>query len=391
MGAIKEFLFNFVMRGKNGTGGGCEELYEAWREVQVREMAFWSCVNLIANAVGKCEFKTYRNQKSIIGAEYYLWNFEPNTNQNSTAFIHKLIAQLYSKNEALVIQTKKRDGTEGLVVADSWDCPDHYPSKQDKYHNVTVGNVTYNKTFSESDVLHFTLNHKNVKTVVDGVYASYSKLIDATMKWYQKDHGNHWIVHINRSAQGKDDETILRAMVENQFRPFINSNGAVLPETEGYEYRDVSKGGGSTSRDMRAMIDDIFDYYANAFGIPPVLLKGQVEGTIDAVKLWLTTCIDPLCDQLAEEITRKRYGFEEWSNGNFLKVDTSAILHFDMFDAADAVDKLISSGFVSINEVRAAAGQDRIEEPWAGVHFITKNYSTVEDLLTMLKGGTNSA
>ena len=37
----------------------CRELLEAAEEYRIRELAFWCCVNLIANAVGRCEFRTY--------------------------------------------------------------------------------------------------------------------------------------------------------------------------------------------------------------------------------------------------------------------------------------------------------------------------------------------
>lgn len=72
---------------------------------------------MIGNAVGKCDFKTYKEGKEFKGAEAYLWNIEPNINQNSTMFINKLITKLYLHNEALVIATKGLDGTERLAIA----------------------------------------------------------------------------------------------------------------------------------------------------------------------------------------------------------------------------------------------------------------------------------
>ncbi len=49
-------------------------------------------------------------------AEYYLWNVEPNRNQNSSAFLTKLIGKLYRNNEALVIESNGQ-----LLVADSFE------------------------------------------------------------------------------------------------------------------------------------------------------------------------------------------------------------------------------------------------------------------------------
>ena len=97
---------------KLGLGGTSEisslELQQALEEYRIRELAFHTCVAMIANAVGKCTFKTYRKHEENRGEEYYLWNVEPNPNQNSTAFLHKLIYQLYKENEVLIISGGKR-------------------------------------------------------------------------------------------------------------------------------------------------------------------------------------------------------------------------------------------------------------------------------------------
>ena len=113
-----------------------------------------------------------------------------------------------------------------------------------------------------------------------------------------------------------------------------------------------------------------------------MLFGGEVAGTSDAMNRWLTVCIDPLCDQLQEEINRKRYGFEAWRSGSFLQIDTSTLIHFDMFASASNIEKLIGSGVFSVNDILSAAGLPRIDEPWADERFMTKNFSSVEALAT---------
>jgi hypothetical protein len=88
-----------------------------------------------------------------------------------------------------------------------------------------------------------------------------------------------------------------------------------------------------------------------------------------------------LCDNIREEITRKRYGYNGFSSGSYLKIDTTAIKHFDWFANATNVEKLISSGAKSINEVRIAAGDTPIDEGWANEHWITKNMGHITELL----------
>lgn len=369
----------------------CEELFSLLEDLRIRELAFNTCVNMIANAVGKCEFKTFQNRKPVQRDEYYLWNYEPNINQNSSAFLHKLIYMLYSQNEALVISVKHRDGHEMLLVADAFTLKQDYAQRQHEYTGVTVGETTYDKTFYERDVLHFKLSNTDMKKVIDGLYDSYNKLITAAMQNYSWGSGKHLKVHVSQIQQGGETFTTDFAnMINEQVKPWLDSGAGVLPEFDGYEYSNM---GGNpdtqrSTRDIRALVDDIFTFTANAFGIPPVLLLGDVAGTQDAMNRWLTTCIDPLCDQLSEEITRKRYGMQKWKGGNYLRIDTTTIIHFDMFANAANVEKLIGSGAYSINDVRAAAGQDEIDETWANLHWLTLNIGTMENAARAAENGT---
>lgn len=361
----------------------CSAVKEAAEEYRIRELAFWSCTNLIANALGRCEFRTYLNREEVFGPEYWLWNYEPNINQNSTAFIHKLVAQLYQENEVLIVPTRKHDGTDALVVADDWESPHDYPSRQREYKGVLVGDLTYDKTFREAEVLHLTLNHCNVKPVMDGLYNAYVKLIQAAVGNYTWSNGQHWKVTVNQMASGEAGwaETFQK-MVTAQIKPFLQSNSAVLPEMEGWKYENVDKKieGGRDASQIRALFNDVFEFTANAFCIPPVLLLGQVQGTQDAMQRFLTASVDPLADQLSEEITRKRYGFDGWKGGSKLRVDTSTINHFDLFANAPNVEKLIGSGY-SYNDVQRAVGMPVIDEPWANEHFLTKNFAKAETVL----------
>lgn len=393
--SIRRWLLDKLFGGPKTTEVHCDDLYALAQELQIRELAFHTCVNMIANAVGKCEFKTFLHHKPVKGQEYWLWNFEPNLNQNSTAFLHKLIYQLYRCNEALVISVKHRDGHEMLLVADTFQHGKHYAQRQHEYTAVTVGETTYDKTFTEREVLHFRLNHVDIKPVVDALYQTYEKLVAAAMKAYTWGSGKHLKVHVSQIMQG--DENFAKnfsALINEQVKPWLNGDGGVLPEFDGYQYENM---GGSpdtqhSTRDIRALVDDIFTFTANGFGIPPVLLLGDVAGTQDAMNRWLTTGIDPLCDQLQEEITRKRYGYQAWARGNYLRIDTTTIIHFDMFANAANVEKLIGSGAYSINDVLAAAGQDTINEPWADQHWLTLNIGTMESASRAIeqqqKGGT---
>lgn len=355
----------------------CTEMIEAAQEIAIRELAFNVCVNMVARYIAACEFKTYAKKKPIREREYYLWNVEPNTNQNKTAFINKLVRQLFLTNEALIIATGA-GGNSGVVVADSFQASPQYPVKQNVYTGVTVGEYQYEKSFREKDVLHIVLNDNPIKPVLDQIYNSYYALVSAAMDSFEWNSGKHWKVHVDQLQSGdKDFAQNFQRMIENQIRPFLNAKSAVLPEFDGYTYTDVSESRSSRSTtgetaDIRGLIEDIFDFTAQAFGIPPVLVKGKVENTEDAKKRFYTMC-DSICAQLAQEIIRKRYGFDEWKSGNYVRVDSSNTEHFSILENSANLEKLIGSAVYSVNDILEALGQPTIPEPWANKHYLTKN------------------
>lgn len=364
------------------------ELCQSSIEYRARELAFLSCVNLIANAIGRCVLRTYRDGTEIKEREYYMWNVSPSTNQSSTVFWHKLITKLFSDGEALVIFTRRRDGYDAAVVADSYMVPEHFPDKQNEYKGVVVGDMQYDKTFRENEVLHFRLNHIDVKPLLNGMYESFCGMLNAAIKQNTWSSGQHWKVHIDQIASGGDEfEQKFMAMIQEQIKPFFDSNGAVLPEFDGYQYEQVSGGGSSgNTRDIRALVDDIYAFTARALCVPSVLTTGDVADAVDANSRFLTYCIDPICDQITAEINRKRYGYEEWKKGSYARFDSSSISHFDMFTSAGALEKLIGTGAFTINEVRRVAGQPEINEDWANRTYMTKNIGSIAS-----EGGETSA
>lgn len=358
-----------------------EEMYNIITEIHIRELAFFCCVNMIGNAVSKCELKTFVNNVETKGPEWYAWNVSPNLNQNSSALMHKLINQLYSHNECLVI-----DEGGQILVADSFQMTE-YALYDNTFTGVTVGNFTFNKTFKMSEVMYFKLAEKNMRRVTNGLYESYGKLIAYGMKSYQKSRGNRGVLNYETIQQGNEKaKADFDDLMNNRFKKYFTAENAVLPLPKGYDYTEaVSKTySNEGTRDLRAMVDDISDFTAKGFSIPPALARGDIAGIVDAMTSFLTFCIDPLTDSLAEEINRKRSGYAGMSKGTYLKIDTRAILHVDVLSIATAIDKLIGSGSHSINEVRKLTGDEPINEPWANQHFITKNYSTVEDALLSL-------
>ena len=252
------------------------EFFGLMDQVYIRELAFWTCVNKIANALSKCEFRTYYHHEPVKKGEYYLWNIEPNRNQNASAFLTKLIGKLYLNNEALVVESLGQ-----LYVADDFQ-KTVYALYDYQFTGVTVDDFTFGKTFYQNEVLYFQLNSLDMRQLVNLLYSSYNELLQYAANAYRKSRGSRGILDIDAQAQAEDDfSDTLQELMTNYFKKFFESENAVLPLYDGYKYTELqSKTYSSEStRDIKALADDIFDFTARAFSFPPSLAKGDVQDT----------------------------------------------------------------------------------------------------------------
>ena len=72
-----------------------------------KRLAIDACIDLIANTLSRAVFRTFEEGHEVKKNNYYLFNVEPNINQNATDFIHELVSRLVNKNECLVIISKE--------------------------------------------------------------------------------------------------------------------------------------------------------------------------------------------------------------------------------------------------------------------------------------------
>ena len=352
-------------------------------EIYLRELAFHMITNKIGNALSKCQLNIYERGKRMKGAEWYRWNVQPNKNQNATQFWNKLVDVLYNENEALVISVNGE-----LFIADSYLMNDDSALFEHCFDGVTVNDFVFDKRFYMSEVYYFKLNNKNLRLFLDGTLQMYKKLINAAMGSYLVSNGNKGVLKIDQfNAQQDGFEDELNEILNEQFKTFFENANAVIPLYNGYEYEPVKGSGQMDSRDFNNLVTDVINLTANAFNVPQSIANGSVQDTSKAIDEFLTFCLDPLIELLTDEITRKNYTMQQVIDGYYVRFDTKAVKHIDLLDVATSIDKLISSGCFTINDIRRVCGEDEIDEPWANQFFMTKNYSAIEDLVNQLKGG----
>lgn len=359
------------------------QCYSIASEVMIRELAFNLVVNKIANAMSKCKVNVYYGGKKTKDEEWYRWNISPNKNQNASEFWHKLIYMLYSHNEALVIINNNE-----LYVADSYNLNDNTAFFEYTFNQVQINNLTLQKTFRMSEVFYFKLNFENLRFYLNQTLILFGGLINAAYSNYLVSNGYKGVLKIDMFAEQEEDfEEYFSQLVNEDFKKFFSNPNAVIPLYQGYDYKQLDSKGNTDTRDFKNLLSDIIEITANAFNMPASIANGTVQDTSKAIDEFLTFCIDPLIEILTDEINRKLFSKQQLINNYYIKFDTKSIKHIDLIDIGTSIEKLISSGFTCVNDLREACGLDLINEEWANQFFMTKNYATIEELMNSMKGG----
>lgn len=363
-------------------------LEEEFTEVFFKELATACAINMIANTVGKCEIRTFVEGKPQKREEYYLWNYEPNPNENSSDFMQHFISNLCYDNEALIVEVNGK-----LYVADSFS-RQKYSFREDIFSGITIGELTLRRSYRASEVIYMQLNNIDARQRLEGSYTSYGKTVARAIRNMLRQGAQKGILNIDaQTSQRTDFADKLNELMNDRFKPFFNEGSAVLPLQQGYTYTDVTKQGMTTTpADLNERINYEFEIAGRAWRIPKALILGDVADVEKITKNFLTFAIDPITEKLGEEITRKRYGEKEFGKGNYIDINTNCIQHIDIFEQANNCDKLLSSGLYCIDELRTKLGDTAIGKGWSQKHYITKNYAEAESMAHLgdMKGGETS-
>lgn len=353
------------------------------QNIQISEAAFHTCSNLIANLVAKCELKTYRNNEFTKGDEWYRWNVQPNPNQNATQFWQKFIHRLYEDNEALIVPRLNGE----LYVADSFIRDDTQAFNLHTYSGIQIDGYAYPPTLKEDQVYYVSLHDVNIKELTDNIAGMYAQMASAFVQFYKNSVGMKAILYVDQV--GENDQDLLKDLMKNQFKTFFESVNCIQPLFNGFKFEPVSNttSPGIDTRDFTAQIKDVSELYASSFGIPKSLITGEVQDTSKAIDQLLTFCLDPLLELIGDELNRKLFAKDDYLKGNYVQWQTNAIKHIDILDVAGNVEKLISSGFCCIDDIRSLCGMDRVNTEWSTQFFMTKNFSTIDELLQSIERG----
>lgn len=375
---VKDFLDNELGEMTDGLEG------------YLQRLAFWTAVRKIGSTVGSVTWETFRRGKKVQASEYWAWNRSPNVNQSSKELFMQLIGQLYLHQEALIIETK--DGSR--YVAESFAVARHLSG--DVYTDVMARGESIPGTFTAKSVIRLTITGDSIRKTLSMLSMAEDRLLKSGMAAYVRQQGTRGILKVDDTAEADPDfQETYEDLVTNKFKKYFTAENAVLPLFNGYEYKEMEGTGGSTkstlagTRDIRNMIDDMFEMTARAFGIPLSILTGK-SVTQDDFEHFMTATVKPLVESIEEELNRKLYNENLEKDGTYIKADLSRVKYENLFELSGPIDKLIGSGAFCINDIRVRLGLEPIDKPWAWQHWMTKNYASVEDLNEGLDEGSST-
>ena len=354
-------------------GGGEMEERSSWQM-----LAVCIAVSYVANAISKSEFRVYRRGKEAPDDYlYYVLNVSPNANESASHLKRMLIERYYLNGEALLLAEDDQ-----VFLADSFT---RQPMglADDIFTGITVNQMhTDMRQLRAGDVMYFGQGDVRIRSVVNAAVRDYSQLLGVATRSYATSNTPKYTFNSQGMQRGTSvDEEQQRKLTAERFRDFINATrAAVLPQNTGRELARFDSGTPAPVSDITGIRDDMFKTVAQAWQIPLSMMTGNITNMSEIVQTFLTFCVDPIAVMISDELTRKVMGYWEWKQGDRIIVDTSRVKHIDIFDVAPNVEKLISTGTFTIDDVRLKLGEQPLGTDFSKAFYLTKNFTPAEEM-----------
>lgn len=356
--------------------GGDTIIIDVPASVYYKELALYTGISLIANAIARSEIKTYLGDQEVKERDYYLLNFAPNVNQSSSQFWHKVMNRLIRDGTALAFEWNG-----GLFCADSYAVESQSNIMGNVYSGITIDQDVVPQKMKANDVYLFHMNCVSIQAMIDGLYDEYGKMLQGAIQAFRRGNGQKYKLHISGAKAGDDEfNKEFEEVIKKQLQAYMDNDNAVYPEFDGYSLEPGNKDSVKSADDVIKLRKEIFSIVGDALKIPSSLMSGNMTNMTEIAKMFLTFSVDPYGDMI-EEVLNKRGGYENWKAGNRYEVDTSTIYHKDLFDVAAAIGTIIGSGVMNVDEMRTRIGEDELNTEWSRQYWMTKNFSKIEDLL----------
>lgn len=386
--SISQSLYDWLGRKLNAdevAGVASSEAVINAQSAKWMELARFIGVTYVSAAIQACDFRFYDADGSRNADAEWLWNVSPNQNCSAAELRDSMVNSMFADGEALVLPWVAGSGTT-IWNASDWTVEQNgSPVATDHFVSVSIGGKPTGRDWYAEQLYRFRLDNtagKRFSRLQDEIDAAYTRLAQSASGSYL--NGNVKRYKWKRAAPPTgDNEKYMaeQALMLKSVKDFAQTDGsaAVFPEYEGNELSnfDIGMQTSNAGTDFINIRKDMFETVANIMRMPVAMLYGNTNNFASVFQSFLTFSVDPVAGLIQDELTRKTFTRREWASGARAVVDTSRIKHEDLYDAADRVSKLVQDSVLSVNDVLADFGREKIPEEWADEHRVTKNTEPV--------------
>ncbi|ALY08063.1 portal protein [Bacillus phage vB_BhaS-171] len=350
------------------------EIFEqASNRIHMKKLALDTCASFLGRTISQSEFRIKENGKFTKDELYYRLNVRPNKNMTASTFWQTVISKWIYDNECLIIQADDGD----LLIADDFE-HNSYAVLEDTFFKVRVKDYEFKRLFRQSEVLHLKHNNEKLAPLVDSLFTDYGELFGRLISSQKRKNQIRGTVDMDAlTAKSEEGQKKLQAFIDKMYKAFETKEIAIVPQQPGIKYNENSGAvSGQSVDEINKVTDGFLSQVAMAMGIPVALLKGDMADVEKNTKNYMMFTVKPLLKKIKDEADFKFIEKGEYLRGKRIEIKT--ISYHNLFDIAASVDKLVSSGAFTGNEIRLEAGYEPSSDPKLDKHYITKNYTEMD-------------
>ena len=347
--------------------------------------AVWAAIRLLTESVSSLPISVYRVEnngdktEAVKESLYSLLKYKPNSYQNKITFFEKIMMDLcVNGNSYVYIERNRLARVTGLYCMNYEDMTIIQKDNQLFYENGETGEV-----YNSNDLLHFT------GMTTDGIKGL--SPIDQCKKaigWGMaiEEYGNTFfkngaklsgVLSTDRSLSETAIDR-LRKSFNNTYSQLSGSNQTAILE-EGLTFKPV----GISPDQAQFLASRTFslEEICRIWNIPPHMLADLSKSSFNNIEMqsqeFVTYTLLPYLTRIENEMNLKLFRTSDVGK-LFIKFNVGGLLRGNTKDRSEFYTKMINTGVMSINEVRALEDLNKIED--GDKHFMQMNMTTIEKI-----------
>lgn len=342
----------------------------------LKRVALDAGVNFIARRFAQSKFKHKKGDKYVNDDALKLLNKRPNRNETATQFWEHVIYNLIYEGECLIVINDSKE----MLIAESF-VHTKYANYDDTFSGVYVRGFRFERTFSMSDVIYLNYQNERLESYTDSLFCDYGKMLGRMVDIQMRNNQIRGILKadLQQGTQEKKQEQ-LNNFLGKIFNAFKQKDVAVVPLTNGFDYEEIGGTKSNTQQQfeqIKALRKDALATVADILGIPEPLIVDTPTDASKAEETFNNGTLAFFYQLVLDELNSK---LSKSDDDIFL---ISGKNQKDIFSLAEPIDKLVSSGVMTRNEIRELLGLEKSQDSDLDKFYITKNYEQSS------KGGEN--